>query len=236
MPRKPSKLNALIAHDGDILTKLPANTCLIGVDEVGRGSCIGPVSAGAALYTNGLNDNDELLRLNDSKQMTAKDREACYHALHRLSTVAYAEASQQEVETHNVYQASLIAASRAIVGVLDQLPQPAPVHVLLDGRGLLPDQYQPTQHPNCLSFSQQAIVKGDGYSFAIAAGSVIAKHQRDELILSWAANDNRYGWATNMGYPTPAHKQALLTHGPTSYHRQSVQIVQAASKQLLLTP
>jgi ribonuclease HII len=168
--------------------------------------------------------------------MTAKDKETCYHALHRLSTVAYAEASQHEVDTHNVYQASLIAASRAVIGVLQQLSQPAHIYVLLDGRGVLPEAYQPTNHPNCLSFSQQAIVKGDGCSFSIAAGSVIAKHQRDELILSWAANEPRYGWATNMGYPTPAHKQALLTHGPTVYHRQSVQIVQAASKQLTLTP
>lgn len=236
MYRKPSKLNVLLAHDVAILAELATNTFLIGVDEVGRGSCIGPVSAGAALYKSGLEDNAELLRLNDSKQMSAKDRTACYHALKNHCTVAYAEASQQEVDKHNVYQASLIAASRAVIGVLQQLSQPAHIHVLMDGRGVLPEAYQPTNHPNCLSFSQQAIVKGDGCSFAIAAGSVIAKHQRDELILSWAANEHRYGWATNMGYPTPAHKQALLTHGPTDYHRQSVQIVQTASKQLTLTP
>lgn len=236
MAKKTSKLGALVAFDEAISAGLPEEAILVGVDEVGRGSCIGPVSAGAVAFPSHLPTTvrEKLNTLNDSKQMKASDRTQCCTLLEEHCVTAYAEASQAEVDTINVYQASLLAASRALLGVLEQLPTPAPIHLLLDGRGVLPEAYWPTNHPNCESFTQQAIIKGDGKSFSIAGASVIAKHRRDGLIQQWAMEDPRYGWATNMGYPTPAHKAALKEHGPSPYHRQSYKLVQEAFQSTLL--
>lgn len=226
-------LPQLCQHDAELLATLPTPTLLIGVDEVGRGSCIGPVSAAAVAWWPKAPHCEPLATLNDSKQMRATDRAACCNTLIQHTQHAYAEASQHEVDTLNVYQASLLAASRAILILLETLSTPVAVHLILDGKALLPEHYRPHHHPKCLSFTQQALIQGDGKSFCIAAASVIAKHTRDTLINTWAAEDPRYGWATNMGYPTPAHKAALAQYGPSPFHRKHYKAVVEAQQQHL---
>lgn len=233
---------------------------VIGADEVGRGSCIGSVVAGAVVTPTNISEDlkNELAELNDSKQLSAKQRQSIYNTLIKaqqpnspspkstsklqitkpLIMSAIGEASQDEVDAHNVYQASLLAIHRAVESILTEHRwlQQAPLVLLLDGKATLPDRWLPKQ---AKQLTQHAIIKGDGKSFAIAAASVLAKHHRDSIITEWAADYPQYGWETNMGYPTPAHKRALKEYGPSPYHRRSYKVVQEAleakEQQLLLT-
>lgn len=217
---------------------------IIGADEVGRGSCIGPVTAGAALSPISLSPDikAELFELNDSKQLSPNQRERVNKALLRhgnhnsilssqltLPLTAIGEATQDDVDQYNVYHASLLAIHRAINNLLKAHPilQTLPCVLLLDGKATLPEKWLP---PLSQPVTQQAIVKGDGKSFAIAAASVVAKHHRDTLVSRWVTDYPHYGWETNMGYPTPSHKAALMQYGPTPKHRQSYAVVQKAKE------
>lgn len=231
------RLDTLLNFDEQYRTD--KKVVIIGADEVGRGSCIGPVVAGAVATPTTLTDDlqADLAHLNDSKQLSAKQRDIIYQALLDAQhgddppiASALGEASQHEVDTLNVYQASLLAIHRALHLLLKKHPKlcKQPIVLLLDGKATLPNALlpKPTQ-----PISQHAIIKGDSKSFAIAAASVLAKQYRDRMIIEWAsscAEYGQYGWHTNMGYPTPAHKKALLQYGPSDKHRTQYKIVQQA--------
>jgi len=225
-----TKLPQLIQFDETVLSQHPQVTHLIGVDEVGRGSCIGPVTAAAFCFQpdNMTAYTAQLTDLNDSKQLTVKQREHLYIALTPFGTHAIAEASQEEVERINVYQASLLAAKRSVLALCQALKLLAPedttlpetVLVLLDGKATIKEFAQQRQ---------KAIIKGDGQSFCIAAASVVAKHHRDKLMVTLAQDFPGYQWETNMGYPTPAHKQAISQLGPTVHHRKTYKTVSQLS-------
>ena len=131
------------------------------------------------------------------------------------------EASQEEVETLNVSQASLLASKRAILACYESLPnKPKNVLVLLDGKMTL----KGFSLPGPAKVSQKAIVKGDGLSASIAAAAILAKVHRDNWVLSLCEQHpefEAYAWQTNMGYLTQAHREALDLNGRTRYHRKT---------------
>ena len=173
-----------------------------GVDEVGRGPLAGPVTAAAVWL-----DPESIPEgLNDSKQLSAARREALLEQLLDSADVSVAHASVEEIDRLNILQASHLAMRRAIADL-----SVAPDHLLIDGNRL----------PGNLPQPAQAIVKGDTRALSIAAASIAAKVARDRIMQALAAEYPGYGWETNVGYPTPAHKSALAMLGVTPHHRRS---------------
>lgn len=174
-----------------------------GCDEAGRGCLAGPVVAAAVILPT---DFDHPL-LNDSKKMTPAKRDILAVII-KEQAIAYAigQASPDEIDTINILQASFLAMHRAI----SQLHQ-IPGLLLIDGNRFKP--YPDIPH--------QCIVGGDGLYRSIAAASILAKTQRDELMEALHTDFPHYSWNRNKGYPTPAHKKAIAQHGITTHHRKS---------------
>ncbi len=177
-----------------------------GLDEVGRGCLAGPVVAAAVIlpadYSHGL--------LNDSKQLTAQQRMLIGEDIIREAIDwAIAEVSHEEIDRINILKASFLAMHRAV----DRLKK-APEHLLVDGNRFTPYPMLP----------HTCIVKGDSQYFSIAAASVLAKNYRDRLMGELAREYPQYGWEHNVGYPTIAHRKALLEFGITPYHRKSFRL------------
>lgn len=178
-----------------------------GCDEAGRGCLCGPVSCAAVILPPDFQDPG----LNDSKQLTARERQ-------RLRTIVEEQAvawavcmvSPQEIDRINILNASIAGMHRA----LDKL-EVRPQHILVDGNRFKPYLDPVTQ----MDIPAHTVVKGDGKYLSIAAASILAKTHRDELMLRLAAEFPGYGWDSNMGYPTAAHRAAIATLGLTPHHR-----------------
>jgi len=176
--------------------------CVAGVDEAGRGPLCGPVVAAAVIL-----DPARLPEgLNDSKKLTARARARLHEAVLATAQVGVGLASVEEIDALNILRASHLAMLRAVAA----LPQ-APDHLLIDGNLL----------PRGLTVSAEAIVKGDARSLSIAAASVIAKVERDRIMVDLAQQHPDYGWDRNAGYPTKDHLAALANLGVTPHHRRS---------------
>ena len=173
-----------------------------GVDEVGRGPLAGPVVAAAVI----LDPSNIPDGLNDSKRLTAGQRAALSEAIHATAHVSIAGASVAEIDTHNILRAAHIAMVRAVEGLAVR-----PSIALIDGNLI----------PQGLPLNARAVVKGDAISLSIAAASIVAKVRRDAIMTDLAQQFLGYGWDTNMGYPTKAHKTALRALGVTPHHRRS---------------
>ncbi|MCT4333254.1 ribonuclease HII [Paracoccus sp. YLB-12] len=173
-----------------------------GVDEVGRGPLAGPVTAAAVV----LDPGNVPEGLNDSKQLTGKRREALAARIMAQSHWSVAHVEVADIDRLNIYHASHLAMCRAVAGLLH-----VPCHVLVDGNRVPKDLGRPAE----------AIIKGDARSISIAAASILAKVLRDRIMVDLAQQHPGYGWDVNAGYPTPAHKQALLDLGVTPHHRRS---------------
>ncbi|MDB5271929.1 MAG: ribonuclease [Chitinophagaceae bacterium] len=176
-----------------------------GLDEAGRGCLAGPVVAAAVI----LPKHFELPGLNDSKKLNAEKREKLAIEI-RTQALAYAVGfvSHIEIDEINILNASFLAMHRA----LDQLTK-MPKQLLIDGNRF--KAYKKIPHT--------CIIKGDGKYAAIAAASILAKTMRDEYMLDLHRQFPHYGWNTNMGYPTIAHRDALRIHGFTPHHRMTFQ-------------
>lgn len=173
-----------------------------GVDEAGRGPLAGPVTAAAVI----LDPSRIPEGLNDSKKLSAKRREALAAQIMAGSDWCVAHASVEEIDRLNILRASHLAMCRALAG-LRQRPDLA----LIDGNML----------PRDLEVPGQAVIKGDALSLSIAAASILAKLLRDRIMVDLAQQHPGYGWDVNAGYPTPAHRRALLDLGITPHHRRS---------------
>lgn len=173
-----------------------------GVDEVGRGPIAGPVTAAAVILDEGFIPPG----LNDSKRLSANRREVLCNALFASAHVSVAHASVQEIDRLNILRASHLAMERALARL-----DPAPDMALIDGIML----------PRTLTVAARGIVRGDAASLSIAAASIVAKTCRDRLMWDLAHRFPGYGWDSNVGYPTPQHKAALLDLGVTPHHRHS---------------
>lgn len=177
-------------------------TRIAGVDEVGRGPLAGPVVAAAVV----LDPNNIPDGLNDSKQIGAARRVLLFDQLMEQADVSIAQASVEEIDSHNILRASHIAMVRALAGL-----KQAADFALIDGN----------QVPRGLNLPHACIVKGDTRSLSIAAASIVAKVWRDRLMVDLAQQHPGYGWEKNMGYPTVEHKAGLKSHGVTPHHRRS---------------
>ena len=175
---------------------------IAGVDEVGRGSLIGPVYAAAVI----LNKSINLKFLKDSKSLIKKKREFLFNYIKKNSIWAIGKASNKEIDKINILQASLLAMKRAIKKLKKK-----PSHILVDGNKL----------PDLKNFKMKAIVKGDQKIPAISAASIIAKVSRDKFIISLAKKNSGYYWHQNFGYGTKQHLSAIKKLGVSKHHRKS---------------
>ncbi|MBY0135725.1 ribonuclease HII [Paracoccus yeei] len=173
-----------------------------GVDEVGRGPLAGPVTAAAVILDIRCIPDG----LDDSKKLTPSRRALLAEAIMARCDWAVAHASVEEIDRLNILRASHLAMCRALAGLRRR-----PCVALIDGNML----------PRDLDLPGQAVVGGDARCLSIAAASIIAKVFRDRIMVDLAQQHPGYGWDVNAGYPTPAHRQALLDLGITPYHRRS---------------
>lgn len=174
-----------------------------GCDEAGRGCLAGPVFAAAVI----LPPDFFHPLLNDSKQMSRKNRELLRGIIEK-EAVAWAveQVSAARIDEINILNASFEGMSLAVSRLAVQ-----PQHLLIDG-----NRFRTT-----LSIPYKCVVKGDAKYANIAAASVLAKTHRDELMRKLAAEFPEYGWDKNMGYPTRQHRLAIARLGITPHHRVS---------------
>ncbi len=175
---------------------------IAGVDEVGRGSLIGPVYAAAVI----LNKNINKKEIKDSKQLNKIDREILSNYIKKNSIWALGSASIKEIEKLNILNASLLAMSRAVKKL-----KVKPHLVLFDGN----------RSPKLKSYNTQTVIKGDQKIKEISAASIIAKVSRDKLIFKMSKNFKKYKWDLNSGYGTRDHIAAIKKYGITKYHRKT---------------
>ena len=177
-----------------------------GCDEAGRGPLAGPVYAAAVILPKDFHHP----WLNDSKQMSRRQREALRPIIEK-EAIAWAveEVSAAEIDEINILNASIAGMQRAVRRLAVK-----PEFLLIDGNRFKPfDGYGREQY--------QTVVKGDGKYACIAAASVLAKTWRDERMSALALEYPQYGWNRNMGYPTREHIEAIIKYGYTPLHRKS---------------
>ena len=175
---------------------------LAGVDEVGRGSLIGPVYAAAVILNQSI--NKKLLK--DSKSLTKDKREELDKYIKKNSIWAIGQASTKEIEKINILHASLLAMKRAILKLNKK-----PSLVLIDGNKL----------PDLKNYKLEYVISGDKKIPSISAASIIAKVSRDRFITNLSKQFNGYGWDTNSGYGTKEHLKAIKKLEITKYHRKT---------------
>ena len=189
-------------------------TYLIGCDEVGRGAIAGPVGVGIFAVRCDVESFPEGLR--DSKLLSEKKREAILPAVQEwgeASTVGFASA--QEIDQHGITAMLGEAARRGLLALHDMGIPVQQSLVLLDGSH---DWISPALK-SPLNIRTQ--VKADRDCATVAAASVLAKVQRDELMRALHAEHDHFGWQRNKGYGSAAHYEAIRQHGLTSWHRAS---------------
>jgi len=177
------------------------NGPVAGVDEAGRGPLAGPVVAAAVV----LDPKCIPEGIDDSKALTSGKRERLCAEILACAKVGIGICSVEEIDTLNIFWATMLAMTRAVAAL-----ELAPAFVLVDGN-------------RCPDWSHQshAVVGGDALCLSIAAASIVAKHNRDSMMIALDALHPGYGWASNKGYGAKVHQEALRTLGPTPHHRKS---------------
>ena len=175
---------------------------IAGVDEVGRGSLIGPVYAAAVILNKSINRKI----LKDSKSLTNSYRVILSKYIKKNSIWAIGKASVKEIEKINILQASLLAMKRAIRKL-----EKKPAVVFVDGNKL----------PKMENYKLRAIIKGDQKIPSISAASIIAKVSRDKMITNLGKKFKGYYWDKNYGYGTKQHLKAIKKLGITIQHRKT---------------
>lgn len=212
-------------------------TEFIGVDEVGRGSLIGPVIT-CAVYLNSYNFKKlELIpyKIDDSKKLSKKTRKQIVNWIN-TNNIKYhiSSASIQEIDELNIREANNLAMNRSIYNLILKNYQliyntnsNKQINCYIDGN-YFAEAYHLWGYPNDtednLGFKRpifKTIIKGDATNIAIALASIIAKEYRDDLIIELAKQKQftPYNWSKNMGYGTAEHQRAIMTNGLTCYHR-----------------
>tara|TARA_A100000164_G_scaffold380826_1_gene429734 strand:+ start:4554 stop:5114 length:561 start_codon:yes stop_codon:yes gene_type:complete len=175
---------------------------IAGIDEVGRGSLIGPIYAAAVILNKSINKT----LLKDSKSLTKSKREILSRYIKKNSTWAIGKASVKEIEKVNILHASLLAMKRAVKKLKKK-----PTLSLIDGNIL----------PKIKNYKLRSIVKGDQKIPSISAASIIAKVARDRMISGLSKKFKGYYWDKNFGYGTKQHLKAIKKLGVTDHHRKT---------------
>jgi ribonuclease HII len=177
---------------------------IAGTDEAGRGPLAGPVVAAAVI----LPYSDPIPGLNDSKLLPASKRETLFDLImERAVSVGLGVIQPETIDRINILQATRLAMTTAVNNLT-----PPPDYLLIDGPISLD-----------LNICQRPIIKGDQLSVSIAAAGILAKVSRDRLMQELHEQYPQYGFDTNKGYGTRAHKLALCRYGPSPLHRKSFQ-------------
>lgn len=181
---------------------LPASRQICGIDEAGRGPLAGPVIASAVV----LDPDDKIAGITDSKKLTPSIRTSLAQQI-RTRALAWGigRAEVHEIDTLNILQATLLAMRRAF----EQIKIPLEL-ALVDG-----NQAPRIQCPT------QTVVKGDATVEAIGAASILAKVERDRVMMEYAKQHPEYGFEVNLGYYSAEHVEALKIYGPCPLHRKS---------------
>lgn len=172
-----------------------------GLDEVGRGPLAGPVYACALILPPG----DLPVGIKDSKRISEKKRENIARELMEISRYGIGVVDAEMIDEINILEATKLAMRRALDAIDEETD-----YVLIDALEL-PD----------MTIPQHSLVKGDQISVSIAAASIVAKYARDELMRQYDEKFPGYEFARNKGYGTKAHREAILSLGPTPIHRRS---------------
>ena len=175
---------------------------IAGVDEVGRGSLVGPVYAAAVILNKKI--NTKLLK--DSKLLSKQNREKLNIYIKKNSSWSIGKASVKEIEKFNILNASLLAMKRAIKK-LDKKPN----LVIIDGN----------KTPEIKNYNLKSIIKADQKIPSVSAASIIAKVSRDKFIKKLSKKFKNYGWEPNCGFATKKHLSALKKFGATHHHRKT---------------
>ncbi len=180
---------------------------IAGIDEAGRGPLAGPVVSAAVI----LPENFSGQGITDSKKLSEKKRRTLFPYIKKHAIcVATGTASHHEIDQINILQASLLSMKRSVEN-LSQAPDfIIPDFLLIDGKFTI-----------VMNIDQSAIVKGDSKSISIAAASIIAKVTRDAIMEKLHKKYPLYNFIQHKGYPTKAHKEAILRYGPCPVHRQT---------------
>lgn len=201
MTKREERLQNLYAFDA-----LYENPALCGIDEAGRGCLAGPVFAAAVI----LPDQPWPQDLNDSKKIAEAKRYALADEIKGLAQWGVGMASPQEVDTIGIQQANFLAFQRALEHLEEQFGI-HPNRILIDGN-----------YKNTGISSAESIIKGDTKSACIAAASILAKAGRDQYVIDhYESQAPEYGFAKHKGYGTKQHREAILDHGLTPWHRKT---------------
>ena len=173
-----------------------------GVDEVGRGSLIGPVYAAAVIFKKNIKDKEII----DSKKIKKTKREIISKYIKKNSTWAIGSASLKEIEKINILNASLLAMERAVKKLKIK-----PNLILIDGN----------KSPKIKNYLIKTVIKGDQKIKEISAASIIAKVSRDKLMNKMSKKFKKYKWDLNAGYGTKDHIKAIKKYGITKFHRKT---------------
>ena len=175
---------------------------IAGVDEVGRGSLVGPVFAAAVILKKKINKKI----LKDSKKLTKINRQILEKYIKKNSYWSIGSASLKEIEKLNILNASLLAMKRAIMKLKKK-----PGQILIDGNKI----------PKIKNYNLKYVIKGDEKIPEISAASIIAKVSRDRLITKMSKKYIKYSWNKNAGYGTKSHLLAIKKFGITKHHRKT---------------
>jgi len=180
---------------------------IAGVDEAGRGPLAGPVVSAAVI----LPHDFSCTGIDDSKKLSEKKRNALFPIIQKHALgVAVGVSSHHEIDKINILKASLLSMKRAVENLSIPPDFVLPDFLLIDGKFTLD-----------IDIEQSAIIKGDSKSISIAAASIIAKVTRDAIMKDLHDRYPQYNFIQHKGYPTRAHKEAILKYGPCPVHRQT---------------
>lgn len=175
---------------------------IIGVDEAGRGPLAGPVVAASVILPKGIN----IEGIKDSKKLSLTKRETLFEAITSEAIYSIAVATVEEIDKHNILEATKMAMCRAISDIYSKAD-----YVIVDGNvNPMPSRYK----------NVKTVIKGDNKSISIAAASILAKVYRDQLMLKLDLEYPDYFWRKNKGYGSLQHRDAIAKHGPTKHHRK----------------
>lgn len=197
-------MNDLLKHEIECWSR--GYAFVAGVDEAGRGPLAGPVVAAAVIFSN---KDYEIRGIKDSKLLSLRQRDQVAEQIKKNAlAIGIGISDHEEIDRINILQASLSAMQKAVHDLKIE-----PDHILIDGR----DSFS-TQIP-CL-----ALIKGDLYSRVIAAASIIAKVERDRIMIEYDRQYPGYGFCRHKGYPTQHHVEAIRKYGFCPIHRRSFRI------------